>query len=72
MIYTSPFIRVETFFFINYCNKITVNGFIKNGSFLIGISGNNITRHFLKKIQKKIVNVTRKEKKMKCENSSGD
>ena len=71
MIYTSPFIRVETFFFVNFYNKYTVNGFIKNGFFLIRISGKNITRHFLKKIQKEIVNVTRKEKKMKIENSSG-
>ena len=44
MMSTSPFIRKETFFFVNYCYKITVNDFIKNGSFVIGISG-NILKH---------------------------
>ena len=37
MMCTSPLIRIEAFFFVTYCYKISVNGLKKNGSFVIGI-----------------------------------
>ena len=70
---TSPLIRIETIFFVNYCYKITVNHFIKKGSFVIGLSGNNITRLFEEKLEEKDKrNAERKETEMDCENASRD